>query len=143
MLEHRLHVDSISRRGFDSDASMLRRIGYPQWARIDSRWAAMPRQSQPTWRTAGRALCFPVARCRATDLDFMQAEPARMWWTILGPVVGLIAFTAALALVAWLVGWYPGETLGLGIGLGVAVAAFAAFLLLRQGRERQAVTAAL
>ena len=66
-----------------------------------------------------------------------------MWWTIVGPVVGLLAFTAALALGAWLFGWYPGETLGLGIGLGIAVAAFAAFLLLRQGREGQAVAAAL
>ena len=66
-----------------------------------------------------------------------------MWWTIGGPVVGLLAFSAALVLVTWLFGWYPAETWGIAVGLDIAVAAFAAFLLLRQGRERQAAATAL
>ena len=72
-----------------------------------------------------------------------EREPARMWWTILGPVAGLLAFTAVLALATWLLGWHRAETFDVGVGLGLAVAAFAAFLLLRQARERQAVAAAL
>jgi len=68
---------------------------------------------------------------------------ARTWWTIFGPIAGLFAFTAVLALAVWLFGWHGAETLGLGIGLIGAVAVFAAFLLLRQGRERHAVATAL
>ncbi|HEY2819051.1 MAG TPA: PAS domain S-box protein [Casimicrobiaceae bacterium] len=73
----------------------------------------------------------------------MNFQPARMWWTIGGPVVGLLTFTVVLALATGLLGWYPAEIWGVAIGLGVAVAAFAAFLLLRQGYERQAVATAL
>ena len=72
-----------------------------------------------------------------------QVESARIWWTIAGPVAGLFAFTGILAFAAWLFGWHGAETFGIGIGLTVAVAAFAAFLLLRQERARRAVAAAL
>ena len=73
----------------------------------------------------------------------MASQIAKVWWTISGPVVELLAFTAAVALVTWLFGWYPAETWGIAVGLGFAVAALAAFLVRRRGREPQAAAAAL
>jgi PAS domain S-box-containing protein len=66
-----------------------------------------------------------------------SGPPSDLLWLVFGPVLGLGAFTAVLALLAGLFGWHAAEILYAAGGAGVAVIAAAVVLLHRQRRERK------
>ncbi len=73
----------------------------------------------------------------------MPHDSGRMWLTVAGPVIGLVGFAAALALGAWLFGWYAAETYVVFVIFGASILGFTAFMLLRQGYEREAMAVTL
>src|SRR6202035_5275279 len=81
------------------------------------------------------------ARSRKLPANGSPSRPSRSAGRLLvifAPIVALVASTAALAAVAWLIGWHRTEMLIVAEVTGAAAGMLAMFLLYRQIRERQA-----